>query len=102
MRHAILVIVGVTVFSAVTRTLTKAALTADEQAIRQSWADYVTTWNKHDAVALSAFYTEDVDRRTENGTVNGRAAVMEAIASGFRGANKNAVVSTVITSWPPN
>jgi len=96
MRHAILVIVGVTVLSAVTRTQTKAAPTADEQAIRKSWADYVTTWNKHDAEALAAFFTEDVDRRTTDGTAsNGRAAVVDVIAHGFDVANRNAVLSTV-------
>jgi uncharacterized protein (TIGR02246 family) len=96
MRHAILVIVGVTLFAAVASMQTKAGTAADDQAIRQAWADYVTMWNKHDAAALASFYTDDVDRRTENGTVsNGRDAVMAAVGNTFRGTNKNAVLSMV-------
>src|SRR5215831_11386998 len=101
MRLAVFVIVGITVsvslcLQTVASTQTKGGFAADEQAVRQSWADYVAAWNKHDAVALGNFYTEDVDRRTENGTVsNGRAAVVQAIGTQFRGANEKAVLSTV-------
>ena len=67
----------------------------DEATIRKAWQDYVKAWNKHEAKALAAFYTEDVDRRTNNGKVSkGRAAVAQAIADELR-ASKNATLSTV-------
>jgi uncharacterized protein (TIGR02246 family) len=96
MRQAILVLVGVTLLTAVAGMQTKVGTAADEAAIRKAWADYVTTWNKHDAMALASFYTDDVDRRTQNGKVsNGRAAVVGAIDDEFRGTNKETVLSTV-------
>lgn len=62
---------------------------SDEAAIRKAWQDYVAAWNKHDTRLLTGFFTEDVDRRTDDGRVSdGRAATLADIER-FFGTNKD-------------
>jgi hypothetical protein len=48
---------------------------ADEAAIRRTWQDYVAAWNKHGTKLLAAFFTDDVDRRTNDRQVDSRFTI---------------------------
>jgi uncharacterized protein (TIGR02246 family) len=62
----------------------KTRIDPDEAAIRRSWQDYVAAWNKHDTKLLAAFFTDDVDRRTNDGEIsNGRSATLAAFEKSF-------------------
>lgn len=68
---------------------------SDEAAIRKSWQDYVAAWNKHDTKLLTAFFAEDVDRRTANGDVsNSRSATLAGIEKSF-GPKKEAALASI-------
>ncbi len=50
----------------------------NERIIRKLYADFVTTWNKHDAVGLAKMWALDGDALEPDGTmVKGRKAVTE-------------------------
>ena len=62
----------------------RAPTNTDDAAIRKDWQDYVAAWNKHDTKLLASYFTDDVDRRTNDGQIsNGRSATLAAIEKSF-------------------
>ncbi|MGD1092472.1 MAG: SgcJ/EcaC family oxidoreductase [Bryobacteraceae bacterium] len=79
--RTLILIVGLLCTVAASLAQSPSSRSRDEAAIRQVWADYVTTWNKHDAAALALFFTADADRIDNTGrSSKGRAAVTQAVA----------------------
>jgi uncharacterized protein (TIGR02246 family) len=79
--RTLVLIVGLPCIVAASLAQSPSSRSRDEAAIRQAWADYVTTWNKHDPAALALFFTADADRIDSIGrSSKGRTAVTQAIA----------------------
>jgi uncharacterized protein (TIGR02246 family) len=71
---------------------------ADEAAIRQSSQDFVAAYNKGDAKAVAALWTEAGECRDADGrTFVGRAAIEQAFGESFRG-NPGATTEVLVRS----
>ncbi len=58
--------------------------------------DWVKTFNRADAEALAAFYTDDaVNHQVENERVEGRAAIKKMFETEFANAEMNCIVENI-------
>ena len=70
----------------------------NEKTIRQLYADFVTTWNKHDAAGLAKMWALDGDHLEPDGTmVKGRKAVTEHLAAQHKTVFADTVLSLTIS-----
>jgi uncharacterized protein (TIGR02246 family) len=70
---------------------------AEEQAIKQHFKDFEAAWAKHDAKAVSAFYTDDADIVTESGhALVGRDAIEQALTNGFADHLQNSTLTETV------
>lgn len=76
-----------------------AANATDESEIRRLFSDYEAAWNRHDAAALAAFYTEDGDAVFPSGRkASGREAVRTVEAANQATTNRNSHTARQIQS----
>jgi uncharacterized protein (TIGR02246 family) len=93
MNRSKLVSLAVLVVAAVGLTLAGSATGAEGDAagVRKGCEAIVVAWNKHDAKAVAAVFTEDADMITADGRlISGRAEIEKSLAADHGGALREA------------
>ena len=74
-----------------------AAASGAETAIKEHFKDFDQAWDKHDAKAVAAFYTEKAEIVTESGqTFSGRDGIEQCLSNGFDNSLKDSTLTITV------